>query len=88
RHLADGKKFAKDSGYRPGLAETHFHHAEILHKKGDLDGVREELVGAEALFADLGMIWWPDQAEGLRRRIERGEPFEGFAPYADGPPAV
>ncbi len=65
---------------------SHFRYAEILHKKGDLDAAREQLDQAEALFRDMGMDWWTEQAEGLRGRIDRGEPFRGFAPYVDGPP--
>ena len=41
---------------------------------------------AEALFRDIGMDWWTEQPEGLRGRIDRGEPFRWFAPYVDGPP--
>ena len=61
-------------------------YAECLHKKGDLDAAREQLDQAEALFRDMGMDWWTAQAEGLCRRIDRGEPFKWFAPYVDGPP--
>ncbi|MCH8844932.1 MAG: hypothetical protein IID61_18390 [SAR324 cluster bacterium] len=43
---------------------------------------------AEALFRDMDMTWWSEQAEGLRGRIDRGEMFKWFAPYVDGPPAV
>ena len=32
----------------------------------------------------MEMTWWCEQAEGLRGRIEAGEPFRGFAPYLDG----
>ena len=42
----------------------------------------------EALFREMGMEWWMEQAEGLRGRIERGEEFKWFAPYVDWPPAV
>ena len=36
--------------------------------------------------ARLGMDWWTEQAEGLRGRIDRGEPFRWFAPYVNGRP--
>ncbi len=65
---------------------SHFRYAEILHKKGDLDVAREQLDQAEALFRDMGMDWWTEQAEGLRGRIESGAEFVWFAPYVDGPP--
>ena len=84
----DGLDIAKQRGEGPDLALTHFRYAEILHKKGDLDAAREQLDQATALFADMEMTWWSKQADGLRGRIEAGEPFKWFAPYVDGPPAV
>jgi len=30
----------------------------------------------------MEMTWWLRQAAGLRGRIDRGEPFRGFAPLA------
>ena len=68
------------------LQETSHRYAECLHKKGDLDEAREQLDQAEALFRDMGMDWWTEQAEGLRGRIDRGEPFRWFAPYVNGRP--
>ena len=41
---------------------------------------------AEALFRYMGMDSWTEQAEGMRGRIDRCEPFRWFAPYVDGPP--
>ena len=69
---------------RPDLAVTHFRFAEILHKKGDLDAAREQLDQAAALFADMEMTWWSEQAKKLRGRIKAGEPWRGFAPYLNG----
>ena len=54
----------------------------------DLESAREQLDQAEALFRDMGMDWWTEQAEGLRGRIDSGQEFVWFAPYVDGPPAV
>ena len=48
---------------------------------------RQQLDQAEALFCDMGMDWWTEQAEGLRGRIDSGKEFVWFAPYVDGPPA-
>ena len=42
----------------------------------------------EALFREMGMGWWTAQAQGLRGRIDRGEEFVWFAPYAAGPPSA
>ena len=73
------------SGARLDLATTHIRFAECLHKKGDLDAAREQLDLAEALFRDMGMDWWTEQAAGLRGRIDSGAEFVWFAPYVDGP---
>ncbi len=35
-----------------------------------------------------GMVWWSEQAEGLRWRLDGGEAFVWFAPYVDGSPTV
>ncbi|MCH8887290.1 MAG: hypothetical protein IIC13_11935 [SAR324 cluster bacterium] len=54
-----------------------------MHKKGDLDAAREQLNQATALFRQMEMTWWAEQAEALRGRIESGAPFKGFAPYGE-----
>ena len=59
----------------PDLTLAHFRYAECLHKKGDLDSARDQLDQADALFRDMGMDWWTEQAEGLRGRIDAGEEF-------------
>ena len=40
---------------------------------------------ADSFFHDMGMDWWTEQADIPRGRIDRGEEFVWFAPYADGP---
>jgi len=74
----------KPTRNRPELALSHFRGAEFLHKKGDLEAAREQLDQAVALFSDMEMTWWSNQAEKLRGRIEAAEPWRGFAPYLDG----
>jgi tetratricopeptide (TPR) repeat protein len=77
----------RTQGARPFLAVTQFRYAECLHKLGDLDAALAQLAQAETAFAELDMPWWLDQAEALRGRIERRDPFRGFAPYVNGPDA-
>ena len=67
---------------RPILGQAHFRYAEALHKWEQWEGSEKQLTKAEALFADMGMMWWPDQAKTLRKRIEARTPWKGFAPYA------
>jgi class 3 adenylate cyclase/tetratricopeptide (TPR) repeat protein len=87
-HLQNAIEVSNRTGRRPQAAHTHFRYAEILHKKGDLSEAHEQLDQAAALFRDMGQDWWIEQAEGLRGRIERAEPFRGFAPHVDGPPPL
>ena len=87
-HFGEGREFAQRSGQLPNLAINLFRNSECLHKKGDLDAALEQLDQSEALFRDLGMDWWTEQAEGSRGRIDSGQEFVWFAPYVDGPPSV
>ena len=57
---------------------------EYVRHMGE-DAAREQLDQAGELFRDMGKDWWTEQAEGLRERIDRGKPFNWFAPYVDGP---
>ena len=85
-HIRKSIALATERGARPDLAITHFRFAEILQLHGCADPAREQLDQAEALFSDMGMDWWTEQAGGLRGRLDRGEAFVWFAPYVDGPP--
>jgi tetratricopeptide (TPR) repeat protein len=79
-HMQASLRLARERGERPNLALAHLRHAEILHKKVDLARARVEIDQASKLFLDMDMTWWGEQAEALRGRIERGEPFRGYAP--------
>jgi tetratricopeptide (TPR) repeat protein len=81
-------ELAERAESQTNLALDYFRYAEILHKKHDLERASENRSEAERLFKELDMPWWLEQARALRGRIERGEPFRGFAPYVDGPPAI
>ena len=41
-----------------------------------------ELDQTGAQFRDMAVAWWADQTEPQRGLLERGEPFQGFAPFA------
>ena len=88
RHFQQSIGLAVERRTPPDLSITHFRYAECLHKKGDLNAAGEQLDQAATLFRDMGMDWWTMQAEGLRGRIDRGEPFKWFAPYVNGPPTT
>lgn len=84
----EGIDLATERGMLPDKAVTQLRYAECLHKRGQLSGALEQLSEAEKLFAEIGMIWWSEQAADLRARIEGGKPFVWFAPYVDGPPKL
>ena len=63
-------RLSQERGARPDQAIGHFRYAEVLHKKGDLEQASEQLNQATALFREMEMMWWPEQAESLRRRIQ------------------
>jgi len=62
---------------------THFRSAETLHRFERWDEAAEQLSQAEALFREMGMPWWLEQAEALRARLASRTPWKGFAPYAE-----
>jgi tetratricopeptide (TPR) repeat protein len=61
---------AQERGARPDQAIGHFRFAEILHDKGQYEQARGQLDQATALFCEMEMAWWPEQAESLRQRLE------------------
>ena len=83
RHMAEALEFCQKRGMRPFTGQTHYHYAELLHKKGNLPGAQGHLAQANALFREMEMTWWAEQAEALRGRLERGDPWKGLAPYAE-----
>jgi tetratricopeptide (TPR) repeat protein len=60
---------AESEGRRPDISVSRFRYAEILAKKGDLDGARAELRKAAELFSDMEMTWWREQAENLETNL-------------------
>ena len=82
-HMQESLRMAEERGERPQLAIGCFRLAEIMHKKGDLDAAHDQLNQATTLFREMEMTWWAEQAEALRGRLERGDPWKGFAPYAE-----
>ena len=60
---------AEKRGERPHLAITHFRYAELLQQKGDLPHAREQLGQATALFREMEMTWWLEQAEALGKSL-------------------
>ena len=68
-HMHQAVSLASKHGFRPGLAECHFRYAVLLHRKGDQNAAGEQLDKAMALFQEMEMPWWMEQAEMLRERM-------------------
>jgi class 3 adenylate cyclase/tetratricopeptide (TPR) repeat protein len=79
---------AESTAAWPDAAITHHDFACALACAGQVALARREVEAAIALFREMEMTWWSEQAQALRGRIERGEKFVWFAPYVDGPPKV
>ena len=60
---------AESKGKRPDISVSRFRYAEILAKKGDLDGARAELRKAAELFDDMKMAWWQEQTKKLEKSL-------------------
>ncbi|MCH8844550.1 MAG: hypothetical protein IID61_16440 [SAR324 cluster bacterium] len=73
KHLRQANRIAEEREARPDLSINHFRYAECLHKKDDLDADREQPDQATALFGDMGMDRWSEQA-GCGGGSRRGSP--------------
>ena len=63
KHMGECLRFGEERTARPELAISHYRYAELLHKKGKFDHAQEQLDQATALFREMGMNWWLEQAE-------------------------
>lgn len=88
KEFRKGIQFSKARTMLPDLSITQLRFAECLHKQGDLAGALEQVDEVKELFDGMAMNWWGRQASELRGRIEGGEKFVWFAPYARGFPSV
>ncbi len=69
RQMQTAIQVAIDCGARPDRAITHYRYAELLHKKGDPAAAHEQLDQATALFREMEMNWWLEQAEELGKGL-------------------
>ncbi|HTS53937.1 MAG TPA: AAA family ATPase, partial [Burkholderiales bacterium] len=68
-HFEDSIRFATERKARPELAISHLRYAEALAQTGDTSRVGMQLEAAEALFREIGMTWWLEQASVLRHKL-------------------
>lgn len=69
RHFEQAIRLSEERLTRPETAVTLFRHAEILSREGKRARARVALEAAEALFVELGMSWWRQQASALRASL-------------------
>ena len=69
RHFEESIRLATERKARPELALSHFRYAEALAQTEDLSLARSQLETAEALFREIGMSWWLEQASALRNKL-------------------
>ena len=62
-------RLAGERGARPDEAIGQFRYAEILADMGELERAKEQLDVARRAFDDMGMLWWPEQAEQLAAQL-------------------
>jgi predicted ATPase len=68
-HMEKSIHLAKTLGLRPDLAQCYLHHAELLRDKGDFGQARAYLTQAAALFTEMEMTWWLEQAGALEKEL-------------------
>ena len=67
--MRESLSLAAERRERPQFAIGCFRYAELLKQKGDLERATEQLNQAAALFREMEMTWWLDQAERLRKTL-------------------
>jgi tetratricopeptide (TPR) repeat protein len=70
-HMEESIRISAERGEKPNLAIGYYRYSGLLQKKGDPERAREQLDQATALFREMEMDWWSEQAEVLLRELER-----------------
>ena len=60
---------AEQLGMRPLVAHCHLGLGQLHAMRGDAQKAREELGQALALYREMGMQHWPDQAEAALKEL-------------------
>lgn len=69
-HMERSLALAEARKERPQLAIGELRWAEMLHRRGAHTRAQERLARATALFSELGMTWWLEQARGLEQTLQ------------------
>ena len=54
---------AEPRGMRPHVAHCHFGLGKLYCRRGDREQAQENLTTAMAMYREMGMTYWPEQAE-------------------------
>jgi class 3 adenylate cyclase/tetratricopeptide (TPR) repeat protein len=60
---------AEPRGMRPTIAHCHLGLGKLHRRRGDREKAEEHLTTAIAMFREMGMTYWPEQAEAEMRKL-------------------
>jgi class 3 adenylate cyclase/tetratricopeptide (TPR) repeat protein len=60
---------AEPRGMRPLIAHCHLGLGKLHRRRGDREQAQEHLTTAVAMYREMGMIYWPEQAEAELRQL-------------------
>src|SRR5262249_30665864 len=60
---------AEPRGMRPLVAHCHFGLGKLHCRRGDREQAQEHLATAIAMYREMGMIYWPEQAAAEMRQL-------------------
>jgi tetratricopeptide (TPR) repeat protein len=60
---------AEPRGMRPLVAHCHFGLGKFHRRRGDPEQAQEHLITAIAMYREMGMTYWPEQAVAEMRQL-------------------
>jgi hypothetical protein len=60
---------AEPRGMRPLIAHCHLGLGKMRHRTGDHGQAQEHLTSAMTMYREMGMTYWPEQAEEELRQL-------------------
>ena len=60
---------AEPRGMRPLVAHCHFGLGKLHRRMGDRKQAQEHLTTAMAMYREMGMTYWPEQAKAVLRQL-------------------
>jgi tetratricopeptide (TPR) repeat protein len=69
RYYREALALAEPRGMRPLVAHCHFGLGKLHRRNGDREEAQEHLTTATAMYREMGMTYWLEQAEGELRQL-------------------